>query len=505
MSPSETAGRLAEGLAAQRDGDLEAAVAAYAELEARSPETLEAPLLRAFVEIEQGELQAALPRLRRVLARRPGWYEARSTLAYLHEQLGQWREAAEVYQAVLDEGGRPGVALQLAHVLEVMGKLPQAMALLRETADRPGLRTGALSSLAQIAPEAIGDDDLAWMLERGRGEDAPIGLLFALGEALERRGRHAEAFDAFAEGNRRNRAALIAQEPSEQRDMTAPEAAVRRLSPEAAEREAAAAADRAISVFSRSFLRANEGHGSSIAAPIFIVGMPRSGSTLIEQILSSHRRVQGMGESPALGRVIAGQFPMNLLAAAGPDHYRRLAEAYLASMHARGWKSSPRFVDKMLGNHLHVGMIHLMFPRAVILHAARDPVDTCLANFRKLFATGNELSYDLADIGRDYVRYREVMAHWDEVLPGRVVEVRHEALVADPDAAIRRLVTESCGLDWDDACLRFHQTRRPVRTASVAQVRKPIFKTSVARWKAYEDRLGPLFEALGRYAPKRGD
>jgi hypothetical protein len=255
-------------------------------------------------------------------------------------------------------------------------------------------------------------------------------------------------------------------------------------------------------VFTREFIAAREGAGHHLATPIFILGMPRSGSTLIEQILSSHRGVQGMGETGALIETVRDQFPIKLFAPEPAGHFRRLADAYLAAMHARGWGSSSRFIDKMLHNYLYIGMIHLMFPKASILHSVRDPVDTCLANFRQSFASGNEASYDLADIGRDYVRYRGMMDHWAQVLPGRVTEVEHEALVAEPEARIRWLITEACGLDWDPACLNFHKTRRAVRTASVAQVRQPIFSTSIRRWKRYEKHLGPLFEALGPYAPE---
>ncbi len=155
----------------------------------------------------------------------------------------------------------------------------------------------------------------------------------------------------------------------------------------------------------------------------------------------------------------------------------------------------------MLGNYMHIGMIHLIFPHAIILDAVRDPVDNGLACFRKLFRTGNEWTYDLADIGAQYLRYRRMMAHWETVLPGRVVSVSHEELVADPEHKIRWLVEQACGLTWDDACLSFHETRRPVRTASVAQVRQPIFRTSVERWRRYARHLGPLFAALGPYAP----
>jgi hypothetical protein len=211
-----------------------------------------------------------------------------------------------------------------------------------------------------------------------------------------------------------------------------------------------------------------------------------------------------LGECGALYAAIQAKYPYQPDppgAADDPEHFRRMADDYLARLRGLGWGKAPRVIDKMLGNYMHVGMIALMFPHAIILNSVRDPVDTCLACFRKLFRTGNELTYDLADVGALYVRYRQMMAHWDAVLPGRVVTVSHEELVADPERRIRWLVEEACGLKWDEACLRFHETKRPVRTASVAQVRQPIFATSVARWRRYERHLGPLFAALGPHAP----
>ena len=159
-----------------------------------------------------------------------------------------------------------------------------------------------------------------------------------------------------------------------------------------------------------------------------------------------------------------------------------------------------RAVNKMLGNYVHVGMIDLCLPDATILHVTRHPVDNCLACYRRLFRTGHEYTYDLATLGRHYRRYREVMDHWRRVLPGRVIDVSYEALVADPETQIRRLI-ESCDLDWNEACLKFHETERPVKTASLAQVRKPIYRDSVDRWKQHADQLAPLLEVMGPYAP----
>ena len=227
--------------------------------------------------------------------------------------------------------------------------------------------------------------------------------------------------------------------------------------------------------------------------------MPRSGSTLIEQILSSHGKVGGLGEVPTMWRTIAARFPnaAQLAAENDPEFFRQLAKDYLDRQRAAGWSKAPFLVDKMLGNYINIGMIDLMFPNATILHSVRDPVDTCLGCFRQLFRSGNETTYDLRDIGAQYLRYREMMAHSQTVLPGRVIDVVHEELVTDPDHKIRWLIEDACKLKWDDNCLRFHQTRRAVRTASVAQVRQPIFSSALQRWRKYAVHLGPLMEALG--------
>jgi Sulfotransferase family len=246
-------------------------------------------------------------------------------------------------------------------------------------------------------------------------------------------------------------------------------------------------------------IASRQGQGLSTTAPIFVVGMPRSGSTLIEQILSAHPEVSALGETAVLPRLLER-------GALGPGGdqaaIRGLARQYLEAVRARGWRGAGRFVDKTLENYLHVGAIALMFPRAVILHAVRDPLDTCVSCWRQLFTQGAETLYDFAEIGAEYVAYRQTMEHWRAVLPGRVIEVDHEALVADPERQIRWLVTEAVGLAWNDACLSFPTAGAAARTASSVQVRQPIFRTSLQRWRRYEAKLGPLIEALGPYAPR---
>jgi hypothetical protein len=258
--------------------------------------------------------------------------------------------------------------------------------------------------------------------------------------------------------------------------------------------DAAAQANTAAALYVRdriatARIAAQAGQGSRSAAPIFIVGFPRSGSTLIEQILASHPDVQGLGEASVLPELVARGYPDN------PAGLKDLATRYLAAMRERGWDGASRFVDKTLENYLHVGLIRLMFPRATVLHAVRDPLDTCFACYRQLFTNGNETLYDLGDIAAEYRRYRDLMDHWRAVLPGWVSDIGYEALVADPEPRIRALI-EAAGLAWDPAVLQFHARAGAVTTASASQVRRPIYASSVARWRRYGSQLQPLIAAL---------
>jgi tetratricopeptide (TPR) repeat protein len=492
---------MAEAMPHRVAGRYDEAEALYARVEAASPD---AAFFIVLMDLARGRLAPALKRLPPLTRRAARFDQVWEALAHVRRELGQWREAEAASRRVLAlSPGHVGERFELARTLEVLGRIDEAVALLRELANAPAARIGALIRLASLSPTEIGPGERAEIATAASDADADAERRamagFALGELMERDGRNDEAFAAFAAANRLRRAGLAGE--IETLPLRAIGPPVRRLDPAEAERRHIGEIGLIRAVFTPSFLADHAGGGHHLASPIFIVGMPRSGSTLIEQILSSHGKVQGLGETTTLMETLSGHYPYDVTKAEQPAQFPRLAEAYLAAMHQRGWTSAPRFVDKLLRNYMHVGAIHLMFPRAVILHAVRDPVDTCLANFRQNFATGNELSYDLGDIGREYVRYREMMAVWEELLPGRVTSVSHEALVAAPEARIRWLVSEACGLAWDPACLDFHRTRRAVRTASVAQVRRPIFSTSIQRWRRYEKHLGPLFDALGPYAP----
>jgi tetratricopeptide (TPR) repeat protein len=256
-------------------------------------------------------------------------------------------------------------------------------------------------------------------------------------------------------------------------------------------------------MISRDFIRARQGCGERSSVPVFVVGMTRSGTTLIEQILASHPQVFGAGELSLLDQVAGSiqkllpgspAFP-DMMLQMSPADFHALGSLYLDSIMERSG-TAMRITDKMTLNFLFVGLIHLALPDAAIIHAVRNPTDTCLSCFSTHFTHGNEHTYDLTELGRYYRHYRELMAHWHAVLPpGRILDVRYEDLVADPENVARGIVAH-CGLDWDARCLDFHRSKRPVRTASAVQVRKPIHKNSVERWRKYQAFLGPLLAEI---------
>jgi tetratricopeptide (TPR) repeat protein len=466
-------------------GRLAEAASAYERAEAADPQDFRAAFSLATIDLQLGRPSQALPRLRRAAALQPDLFDAQHNLGAVSQTLQLWDGAATAYQAALEL--RPDAQetrRNLAIVLTILGRTDEALGHHRRLAGDAAMRPWALTRIALLRPAAIGDGDLD-ELRRAAGDPhtdqaARAGFQFAIGEVLERRGEDAAAFSAFSAGNRLKRESFAAAG----------------LEPRTLIDAHAVAARAVMAHFTAGRLRRAD-QGLATAAPIFIVGMPRSGSTLLEQILASVPGVIALGETAALPRLLEGGF------AADKVETRAIARRYLEAMRGLGWPAVGRFVDKTLENYLHIGAIAAMFPKAVILHAVRDPVDTCLSCYRQLFASGSETLYDLADIGAEYVTYRRVMAHWREVLPGRIVDVDYEVLVADPERRTRWLVTEACGLAWNDAALRFHEAAGPVRTASSGQVRQPIFTTSVARWRRYEAELAPLFAALGPYGPQR--
>jgi tetratricopeptide (TPR) repeat protein len=485
--PRDVTALLNGAAACYAQGRLNEAADLYRQAAAADPKDLRPIYSLALIDIRHGRLENARQQLKTVIAQDPNLYPAQQNLGAVCQGLNLWQEAVDAYARALQLSPTAvETHFSLARALAVLGRVEEASACYRALAANPSVRIRALARLAVLDPAVISEQDLT-ALQRAADDPARVAATrieanFALGSGLEQRGADRAAFAAFEAGNRLKHDTLMAS----------PNRAAR---PDALERAHDLAADFVVERFDQAFLQSRLHRGSASAAPIFVVGMPRSGSSLIEQILSSHRHVQSMGENAALSAVIDEGFTEIQRAA----NWGHLAEAYLGLMRQRGWKGADRFVDKSLENHLRVGMIHLMFPKSVILDSMRDPVDTCLSCYRQLFTEGNETLYDLAQIGRAYVRYRRVMEHWDRVLPGRVIRVQHENLVSDPEGQIRWLVSDACKLDWDPGCLRFYEAEGVVRTASAAQVRRPMFLASIGRWTRFANELKPLMKALGPY------
>jgi len=306
-------------------------------------------------------------------------------------------------------------------------------------------------------------------------------LHFALGKAYADIGRHERSFSHLVAGNAIKHAQVIYDE-----------AGVLRFF------------ERSRTTFDRQFMAARRGLGEPSSVPVFVVGMPRSGTTLVEQILASHALAFGAGELEDF-RDLATELSASLgnrhllvekVAAASAEQLRQLGADYLGRIRAIA-PGATRIVDKMPANFQLLGLIHLALPQARIIHVKRDPVDTCLSCFSKNFAGGNAYSYHLGTLGRYYRAYRQLMAHWRSVLPdGVMLDVQYEDIAADLERVARRMLAH-CGLAWNAACLDFHRTDRPVRTASAIQVRQPIYRTSVGRWRPNPDLLAPLIEGLG--------
>ncbi|MGA2191042.1 MAG: sulfotransferase, partial [Steroidobacteraceae bacterium] len=305
-------------------------------------------------------------------------------------------------------------------------------------------------------------------------------LCFALGKALEDRGEYAESYACYERGNALKKTDC-------------------RYRPEPLERSARLQA----ALCTREFFADRHGFGSPDRSPIFVVGLPRSGSTLIEQILASHSRVEGtmeLADIPRLVQELQGreaaetpQYP-GILARLSALDCSRLGDRYLAETLAYR-TGRPFFIDKMPNNFRHLGLIHLMLPNARIIDARREPIACCFGNFKQLFASGQQFTYSIEDIARYYRMYVELMAHWDAALPGKILRIDHEGLVDDLEGNVRRIL-EFCDLDFEPACLEFHRTERRVHTASSEQVRRPINREGIDQWRHFDAWLSPLKAAL---------
>ena len=441
----------------------------------------------ARVLLERHKHARAREELDRLLAVDPGNRSYRTTYATVCAGLGLNEQAVQLYRELIAETPRSGeMHLSIAHALKTLGRTAEAIAAYRTAADCRPDYGDAYWSLANLKTYRFDDAEIARMRREEAGEAIQLEdryhLCFALGKALEDRGEYADSFLFYERGN-----ALKKSET--------------RYRPEFVERNARLQRQ----VCTRELFAARAGTGAISDAPIFIVGLPRSGSTLLEQILASHPAVEGTLELPDIPRMVSEllgrdsegadpRYPA-LLAELPDAELRRLGERYLADTQAYR-QGRPRFIDKMPNNFRHIGLIHLILPNARIIDARREAMACCFSNFKQLFASGQEFTYGIEDIAGYYRSYLGLMEHWDAVLPGKVLRIQHEALVADFEATVRRLLA-FCGLGFDPRCLEFHKTARSVRTASSEQVRRPINADGLDQWRHFEPWLGPLKIALG--------
>ena len=440
----------------------------------------------AVVLCRRHKYQKALEEVAKLCAIEPDNRAFRTVEANAWVGIGDHERALKLYRDLLEGSPRQeDLHLSIAHALKTMGRQAEAIESYRAAASSRPSFGDAYWSLANLKTYRFTDEELARM--RAEEADPSTGLVdryhlcFALGKALEDQGDYAESFGYYARGNR-----LKHHET--------------RYKPEISERNTRMQK----SVCTAEFFAARAGVGCPAPDPIFIVGLPRAGSTLLEQILSSHSQVEGTMELSDIPRLVARlqgrevqdsqpRYPA-VLNELTPEQLQKLGAKYLAD--TRIYRTGkPFFIDKMPNNFRHVGLIHLILPNAKIIDARREPLACCFSNFKQLFANGQEFTYSLEDVGRYYRTYVELMQHWDAVLPGKVLRMQHEEVVADLEGAVRRLL-EYCGLPFEAGCLEFWKTERNVRTASSEQVRRPIFKEGLDQWRNFEPWLGPLREVL---------
>jgi Flp pilus assembly protein TadD len=440
------------------------------------------------------QIEQAVQHFREAVRLRPSFAEAHSNLGLAMRELGRIEESLECFRDSLRlNPNYPGAHANLAYTLEIQGQVDEARKEFEEARRLDPDNARALAGLTGLAIHGHHDVDpadverMAGLVER---DDVPLDdrgrLHFALARLREKAGDHEAAFRHYAWGNEMRKEYVrcrgVAFNPAAHRQ----------------------GIDRLIAAFSPDYFARVAPLGVDSELPIFVVGMMRSGTTLAEQILASHPRVHGAGELRELGNLT-----MALQARLGTkDGYPEcialldshavavLAEEHLSALRQRGGRAQ-RVVDKMPFNFLHLGMVATLFPKSKIVHCRRDPVDTCLSSYFHNFGEPHGFTLDLAHLGAYYREYERLMAHWSRVLPIPIFDLYYEELTADQEAVSRRLIA-FCGLEWDDRCLRFHETQRTVRTPSNLQVRKPIYRSAVGRWKRYEAHLKPLLEALGR-------
>jgi len=431
--------------------------------------------------------EAAIAQADILLKKEPRNPNAKGLKAAALGQIGEYGHAVALFEDLLKtHPSQPKAWMSYGHALKTLGRQADGIGAYRKAiAQLPGLGE-AWWSLANLKTVRFSEGDIAAMraqlARKDIDEEDRFHLEFALGKALEDAADYEHSFAHYRNANALRRASL----------------------PYQAEQTHKFAA-RMKDVFTREFITAHQGLGSAAPDPIFVVGLPRSGSTLVEQILSSHSQVEGTMELHDIAQVARSvatwkkegddAYP-EILTTLAPERLRELGEDYLARTRVVRKLGRPFFIDKMPNNFFHAGFIHLILPNAKIIDTRRHPAGCSFSCFKQHFARGQAFTYGLEDVGRYYADYVALMAHFDSVMPGRVHRVLYERMVDDPEGEVRRLL-DYCGLPFQETCLRFYENDRAVRTASSEQVRQPIFRDGVEHWQNFEPWLGPLKDALG--------
>jgi tetratricopeptide (TPR) repeat protein len=471
-------------------GLTEDAIASYRKALALNPNYPTALNNLAQAMMDLGQLERAADLLQRALALAPNNPQSMKLQGRLALERGEPESALAHYKNVLALNANQGDAYcGMANALKELGRQQEAVDAYSKSIELDPSKPGYYLNLGDCKKFTPGDRHLA-LMESMASKELPtpgrMALDFALGKAYADLNEYARSFKHLLAGNAAKRAAIAYDE-----------------------RSAFAVFDRIEQVFSPELINSRAGAGEAIDRPIFVLGMPRSGSTLVEQIIASHSQVEGTSELPYLGRLTKSlnrnradglRYPQ-VLAELEPRHFQRLGEQYLALAQLHRVEGAPRFVDKMPNNFPLVGFIHSILPNARIIDARRHPLDACVGNLRQLYARGQAFSYDQTDIGEYYLQYLRMMDHWDEVLPGKVLHVQYEDTVADLEGQVARIL-EFLELPWEDNCVRFHESRRAVRTASSEQVRQPIYASGVGFWRHYEAGLEELIEVLAPVLPR---
>lgn len=441
----------------------------------------------ALVLIRLHKPEAALHEAERLLLQEPNNPNFLTLKASILVRIGDHDEALSIYEKVLNHYPNQARAqMSYGHTLKTVGSLDDAIEAYRKCIRLSPEVGEAYWSLANLKTFRFVDEDIENMRQQvtaeGGDADDQAHLAFALGKALEDRREYDESFRFYRRGN-----------------------AIRRIEHKHNPKINVLDSVRQVRALDKEFFEQRKTWGCQSSEPIFIVGLPRAGSTLLEQILASHSQVEGTTELQdiiAISRQLGGRSRENpsgkypeILREMTQDQLRELGESYLETTRIQR-SDYPFFIDKMPNNFRHIGLIHLILPNSKIIDARRHPLGGCFSGYKQLFANGQTFTYGLEDIGKYYRDYVRLMDHWDAVLPGRVYRVQYEEMVSDTEAQIRALL-DYCQLDFEDQCLRFYETERAVRTPSSEQVRKPIYKEGLEQWRHYEPHLGPLKEALG--------